>query len=273
MKRSFIFAATVLSVCMLLSSCAEKNALKGYEWLEGVWESSYSGSGTYYRVEITKDTYSAYEGADKMVDNEPIAISMGVTMSMPRPVLMLDSCSPVLIHERERCIEFVSSEWGGPWLKKISGPTVLTTKRNYSLDGAKVLAEALNNSGYVAFQFCCGVDPIYHIVLHPFSYCEGPQRGIAYFVEYGLTFEQQESGWPESSAKPKFECYGEYEIIGGVLRVRDIQIKQGRGKTDPRVYDIELIEGKLWLDVYQQLESVPEEIIKCLEKGENCYHM
>ena len=116
MKRNFIFAALVLSVGMLLSSCAEKNALKGYEWLEGVWE--YSDSGTYYRVEITKNTYSAYEGADKMVDDEPIAISMGVTMSMPRPVLMLDHSSPVLIHERERCIQFVSSEWGGPLLKR-----------------------------------------------------------------------------------------------------------------------------------------------------------
>lgn len=282
MKKNFILTVVLLGSCLMLSSCITKSkiknastsAIEGYEWLEGVWEEERTID--YYRVEISKDTYTVYENWGPSYENKPIEenvpieISEGQPMCSPVPVMMLGS---MIIHERDRCLEYPVSEWGGPRLKKVSGPTVLSTrKKKCSLDGAKALVDALDKSGYVAF-LGDGFDNTSYTVLHPFEYCEGSERGIAYDISYGLTEEQIQFGWSESDVVPRLNSYGEYEIIGGVLRIRDIQYKHGYGNTDPRVYDIKIVNGNLWLDRESRVDVIPGAIIGFLEQGENNYHL
>lgn len=258
MKKNFVFAVFAISAGILLASCVGKNALEGYEWIEGTWEAKDRG----IRVVVEKNTYSVY-GAYNFPwgENEPLKICKKNSIYDGIPVM---GFGPIEIHERSRCLEFIETEYGGPILKKVSGPTILATKKKkYPLDGAKALVAALDKSGYVAFL---GYNSTSYTVLHPFDYCKNSCRGIAYMVTYGEDIDG-------ARYAPHLESYGEYEIMGGVLRVRDIQYKHGYGQRDPRVYDIEVRDGRLWLDGDRQEETVPGEIISYLELSDNCYHL
>lgn len=75
MKRHFFVIALMFVISVVLSSCG-KNAIDGYEWMEGKWESRWYDGGLRKGVIITKNHYQSANESETYGPEEELVIEI-----------------------------------------------------------------------------------------------------------------------------------------------------------------------------------------------------
>ena len=287
----------MLGIGVMLSSCGEKkSAIKGYEWLEGTWEVN---EGYFYvEIEITKNEFTVKSDDDRfLVNNKPIDIcnthnyyceyNEGNILALNEDYLF------IAIDEENESLVLLESEFGAYTMKKTAEPKVpievketKTEKKKYksSSNKSKKLIDAFNKSEYIMFETSYVDGDLsqrpYYIVLHPFVYSEDATHGIIYYVCYG---EDKWNSYRKGEVTAILNYYGEYEVFGNYVRVRDIVQVNNEKRVEPLIYTFNDINGGLNLyggfprhrtekQYYRQITNTPNLIIELLEKENVCRH-
>ena len=145
---------------------------------------------------------------------------------------------------------------------------------------AEWLIQALVEDRYVVFDTPykeSATDLPYYVVLRPFEYGNvGVERGVAYYVTYGEYISEDNLFY-----EFYLRFYGEYEIMGDYLRIRDIRQVGKNDRIDPYAYQIMCDSECLYGGFprhrtermnYSRIRPVTNLIIEALEGDNVCRH-
>lgn len=296
----------ILGINFMFSSCeSKKNAIQGYEWLEGEWvydETDRFGNHDWAKVEITKSKYKQVNSFKNPIDFKdakpsPIAIgnpnlyypedgnfkaldtldyTIGIDMDNMNIFVWVDQYKILPLN---KVVNNIQSEEDVADSGKVKNKK--KTKYKASSKNVNILAEAFNNSEYLMFatEYMSNYTEIpLYILLHPFTFSEDALQGIIYYIEYG---EDKFRGYNTAT----LNYFGEYEIIGNHIRVRDIFKAYGNAETlMPLTYEIANVNGELRLiggatpqkrtdkDINRQITKVPNIVVEYLEQNNKCHH-
>ena len=292
---------TLLLICFSLTSC-KKNAIEGYEWLEGTWEmekTDYYGNHDWAKIIITSTTYKeanslSTDGDINTAPEKDIAIGRAYNYYQDREMLALDTNNLKIGIDEENMQVFLALDEYTTWelhkkdekpkediiasedASKGRGGKSRIAKGMTSIE--KAWSQALEKEEYIYFSTgYSDLELPYYMVFHPFVFSENGLRGICYFVSYG-----EESYRRNITARLGY--YGEYEIVGEYLRLSDIiQNNRPDNYAKPRIYKIATVDGKIQLTGRfirqdeistntQILSGTPELIITLIERANNCLH-
>lgn len=297
--KKLLLATLMSCISVMLSSCA-KNAIEGYEWLEGEWkfESEYLNA----KMVVTKNKFTI-ECDDQrfQIENNPIQIGQTHNYYYGEngsDILALDVENiSIAIDEENESIILLAGEYESYTLVKVAEAEDLelenkelnepksenSNKKKYKSSSNKLI-DAFNKSEYIIFETSYVDDDLsqrpYYIVLHPFVYSEDATHGIVYYVCYG---EDKYNSYRKGEVTATLYYYGEYEVFGNYVRVREIVQVNNEKRAEPLIYTFNDINGGLNLyggfprhrtekQYYRQITNTPNLIINLLEKENICRH-
>lgn len=275
------------------------NAIEGYEWLEGTWVVD---SG-YFKAEmvVTKNTFTINCDDERFqIKDNPINIGKAHNYFHGEngcDILALDVNNiRIAIDEESKSITLLESEYGAYTMTKTteSKEQIGTLKSDYSkeTDGynssnkSHIFTDALYESDYnfimfeTQYQDSSLTQRQYYIVLHPFVFSEDGCRGIAYYIAYG---EDKSNVYNKGIVSAMLNYYGEYEIIGNHIRVREIVQTNSDKRVESLIYTINDEDGELTLfggfphrrtdkHYNRQITDIPHLINDLLQKDNICRH-
>lgn len=301
MKRILFVVMLMLNITLICSSCgSEKNAIEGYEWLEGTWEcdrfNPYARDHESAKVEITKSTYKQVNNFTNPIDfadakKQEIAIGQPYAFYPEYgDYLALDTLDySVGIDLESKSVFIFVDQYRTIPLEKVNKEVQQDEDKSIfrgksSSKKSSILTDAFNQSEYIMFEtsYCDGdlSQRPYFIVLHPFVYSEDGNQGIIYYVNYG---EDKWNSYREGVVDAILRYYGEYEVIGDYIRVRDIVQINNEKRVESLIYTITDTNDGLSLyggfprkrtekNSYRQITNIPYLIIDLLEKENACHH-